>query len=320
MFDNLSERLERSFKILKGEGKITEINVAETLKDVRRALLDADVNYKVAKTFTDTVKQIVYIARSDEKFRLLYNHLAKYPEARTIIFCNRKFTTERISENLRRRGIACEVLSGDVNQVRRLKILEAFRAGTVRTVVATDVAGRGIHVDDIAFVVNYDFPYEPEDYVHRIGRTGRAGHTGTAISFADEDESFIIPDIEKYINEPLKCVMPEEWMYAELPAPAPRGRRRDRRPEGATTPVLPEASAQAPETSSEPVTSTVPATFTSPFTWTSPRTFRVPLTVRSAVSSVAVATPFLSSYPTFRDAALATTTVTPSGMVTLPST
>lgn len=206
---------------------------------------------------TDTVKQIVYIARSDEKFRLLYNHLAKYPEARTIIFCNRKFTTERISENLRRRGIACEVLSGDVNQVRRLKILEAFRAGTVRTVVATDVAGRGIHVDDIAFVVNYDFPYEPEDYVHRIGRTGRAGHTGTAISFADEDESFIIPDIEKYINEPLKCVMPEEWMYAELPAPAPRGRRRDRRPEGATTPVSPEASAQAPETSSEPVTSAV---------------------------------------------------------------
>ena len=177
---------------------------------------------------TDTVNQVVYIARAEEKFRLLYNHLAKYPEARTIIFCNRKFTTERLSEQLSRRGIPCEVLSGDVNQVKRLKILDAFREGKVRTVVATDVAGRGIHVDDIAFVVNYDFPYEPEDYVHRIGRTGRAGHTGTAISFADEDESFIIPDIEKYINEPLKCTMPEEWMYAEPPAPAPRGRKRDR--------------------------------------------------------------------------------------------
>lgn len=211
---------------------------------------------------TDTVNQIVYIARADEKFRLLYNHLVKYPDARTIIFCNRKFTTERISENLRRRGIACEVLSGDVNQVRRLKILDAFRAGSVRTVVATDVAGRGIHVDDIAFVVNYDFPYEPEDYVHRIGRTGRAGHTGTAISFADEDESFIIPDIEKYINEPLKCVMPEEWMYAELPAPAPRGRRRDRRSEDGANPVPPVEQTVPPVV--ESVVPEVPAEVTPP--------------------------------------------------------
>ncbi|MGN1325030.1 MAG: DEAD/DEAH box helicase [Candidatus Spyradenecus sp.] len=202
---------------------------------------------------TDTVRQIVYIARSEEKFKLLYNHLVHNPEARTIIFCNRKFSTERIAENLRRRSIPCEVLSGDVNQVKRLKILEAFRAGSVRTVVATDVAGRGIHVDDIAFVINYDFPYEPEDYVHRIGRTGRAGHTGTAISFADEDESFIIPDIEKYINEPLKCTMPEEWMYAELPQPAARQRRerseRKPRPESAPEAApAPEAEAvSAPE-------------------------------------------------------------------------
>ncbi len=195
---------------------------------------------------TDTINQIVYIARADEKFRLLYNHLAKYAEARTIIFCNRKFTTERVCESLRRRGISCEVLSGDVSQVRRLKILEDFRAGRVRTVVATDVAGRGIHVDDIAYVVNYDFPYEPEDYVHRIGRTGRAGHTGTAISFADEDESFIIPDIEAYINEPLKCIMPEEWMMAELPPPAPRGRKRDRKDAKPAEPKAEEAKPEQP--------------------------------------------------------------------------
>ena len=179
---------------------------------------------------TDTVRQIVYIARSEEKFTLLYNHLSKHPDARTIIFCNRKFTTERVCENLRRRGIPCDMLSGDVNQVKRLKILEAFRAGSIRTVVATDVAGRGIHVDGIAFVVNYDFPYEPEDYVHRIGRTGRAGNTGTAISFADENESFAIPDIEAYIKEPLKCSMPEEWMYAELPPLQPRDKKVGRKP------------------------------------------------------------------------------------------
>ncbi len=224
---------------------------------------------------TDTVKQVVYIARSEEKFKLLYNHLAKYPTARTIIFCNRKFTTERLSENLRRRGIPCEVLSGDVNQVRRLKILEEFRAGKIRTVVATDVAGRGIHVDDISFVVNYDFPYEPEDYVHRIGRTGRAGQTGTAISFADEDESFIIPDIEAYINEPLKCTMPEEWMYADLPEPAPRGRKRARTEEvkpqeerraesgevGAPTPARDaDASSEVPAVEATPAPVEAPAT------------------------------------------------------------
>lgn len=204
----------------------TVMNLAAMwMRDPVRVEIESD------KPATDTVKQIVYIARSEEKFTLLYNHLARNPEARTIIFCNRKFTTERLAENLRRRGIDCEVLSGDVNQTKRLRILEAFRAGKIRIVVATDVAGRGIHVDDIAYVVNYDFPYEPEDYVHRIGRTGRAGHTGTAISFADEDESFIIPDIEQYINEPLKCSMPEEWMFAEPPAPAPRGKRRDRKPE-----------------------------------------------------------------------------------------
>lgn len=218
----------------------TVMNLAAMwMRDPVRVEIESD------KPATDTVKQIVYIARSEEKFTLLYNHLARNPEARTLIFCNRKFTTERLAENLRRRGIDCEVLSGDVNQSKRLRILEAFRAGKIRIVVATDVAGRGIHVDDIAYVVNYDFPYEPEDYVHRIGRTGRAGHTGTAISFADEDESFIIPDIEQYINEPLKCSMPEEWMFTEPPAPAPRGRRRDRKVE-ADKPEAPAAEG-APE-------------------------------------------------------------------------
>ncbi len=177
---------------------------------------------------TDTVRQIVYIARAEEKFTLLYNHLARYADARTIIFCNRKFTTERICDQLNRLNIPCEMLSGDVAQAKRMRVLEDFREGKIRTLVATDVAGRGIHVDDVAFVVNYDFPYEPEDYVHRIGRTGRAGNTGTAISFADEDESFIIPDIEKYINETLSCTMPEEWMYAALPEMRARRKKHQR--------------------------------------------------------------------------------------------
>ena len=156
---------------------------------------------------TDTVRQVVYIVRSKDKFKVLFNHIALHPEARTIVFCNRKLTTDDVYSSLKARGVSVEMLSGDVNQNKRLKVLDAFRDGEVKVVVATDVAGRGIDIKGLEYVINFDFPYEAEDYVHRIGRTGRAGSTGIAISFADEDESFAIPEIEEYIKEPLKCTM-----------------------------------------------------------------------------------------------------------------
>ncbi len=169
----------------------------------------------------ETVEQIVYIVTSRDKFKLLYNILQRRQDDRTLIFCNRRDRTQWLASNLKRHGIPCELLSGAVPQKKRLRILEAFRSGEVKVVVATDVAGRGLHVKDIGLVVNYEFPYEPEDYVHRIGRTGRAGEAGTSISFACEDESFTIPAIEEYIGNPLKCTMPDE----ELLARVPRGRK-----------------------------------------------------------------------------------------------
>ena len=169
---------------------------------------------------TDTVKQVVYVIQAKDKFKVLYNHVALHPNARTIVFCNRKSTTEDVYESLKVRHIAAEMLSGDVNQNKRLKVLDAFRDGEVKVVVATDVAGRGIDIKGLEYVINFDFPYEAEDYVHRIGRTGRAGSTGVAISFADEFESCQIPDIEKYINEPLKCTVigPDDPLMKEVPA------------------------------------------------------------------------------------------------------
>ncbi len=180
---------------------------------------------------TKTIKQIVYVVTAREKFTVLYNQIQQYPDSRMLIFCNRRNTTEDVADSLTRRGIRCEMLSGDVAQNRRLRVLEDFREGKVRIVVATDVAGRGLHVDDIGFVINFDFPYEPEDYVHRIGRTGRAGASGTAISFADEDESFIIPDIEKYIGEELKCTVlqHDDPLLAKMPE-VPRAPREHREP------------------------------------------------------------------------------------------
>jgi ATP-dependent RNA helicase RhlB len=111
------------------------------------------------------------------------------------------------------------MLSGDVAQNKRMTTLERFRNGQLKVLVATDVAGRGIHIDGISHVVNYTLPYEAEDYVHRIGRTGRAGHDGVAISFADEEGAFYLPAIEKYIGRKLSCVQPDDALLT----PAPRG-------------------------------------------------------------------------------------------------
>jgi len=169
---------------------------------------------------TDTVKQVVYVVEAKDKFKVLFNHIALHPAARTIVFCNRKSTTEDVYESLKVRGVSVEMLSGDVNQNKRLRVLDQFRDGEIKVVVATDVAGRGIDIKGLEYVINFDFPYEAEDYVHRIGRTGRAGSTGIAISFADEYESCQIPDIEAYINEPLKCtvIRPDDPLLKELPA------------------------------------------------------------------------------------------------------
>jgi len=169
---------------------------------------------------TDTVKQVVYVIRAADKFKVLFNHIALHPDARTIVFCNRKSTTDDVYSSLRVRGVSVEMLSGDVNQNKRLKVLDQFRDGEVKVVVATDVAGRGIDIKGLEYVINFDFPYEAEDYVHRIGRTGRAGSTGIAISFADEFESCQIPDIEAYIKEPLKCtvIAPDDPLLKDVPA------------------------------------------------------------------------------------------------------
>ncbi|MCL2103728.1 MAG: DEAD/DEAH box helicase [Kiritimatiellaeota bacterium] len=180
---------------------------------------------------TETIKQIVYVVTAREKFTVLFNHIQQYPDSRILVFCNRRTTTDDVAVSLSRRGIKCDTLSGDVSQNRRLQILEDFREGKCRVVIATDVAGRGLHVDNIGFVINFDFPYEAEDYVHRIGRTGRAGQSGVAISFADEDESFSIPNIEKLLGEELKCTVlkGDAPLLAALPEPR---RRVDSPPPG----------------------------------------------------------------------------------------
>jgi ATP-dependent RNA helicase RhlB len=175
-----------------------------------------------------TVEQIIYSVASSAKFRLLVNLLQQRADMnRVLIFGNRRDRTKLLSDKLAEHGVPCQLLSGLVDQNKRIRILDDFRGGKFRVLVATDVAGRGIHVDGISHVINYDFPYEAEDYVHRIGRTGRAGLAGTAISFACEHESFIIPDIERFIGKSLKCAQPEESLLRPLPVEEGSLRRHD---------------------------------------------------------------------------------------------
>jgi len=175
----------------------------------------------------DTVDQKVFIVTDKEKFPLLYNIIKNDNPDRILVFANRRDQTERLADELERYGIHCEMLSGAVTQKKRMRILEDFRAGKVKVLVATDVAGRGIHVDGISHVVNFNIPENPDDYVHRIGRTGRAGATGKSITFACEMESFELPKIEELLGMELKCSMAPEELLEELP-PAPPRRRRPR--------------------------------------------------------------------------------------------
>lgn len=178
----------------------------------------------------DTVEQMVYIVTTDEKFALTYNIVTLQNLQRVLIFCNRRDETRRLAEMLDRYRINCAVLSGEVPQKKRIRTLEDFKSGKIRVLVATDVAGRGIHIEGMDYVINFTLPHDPEDYVHRIGRTGRAGAAGTSISFACEEDSFYLPAIEELLGHPLRCIPPEE-AYLELP-PAPPRRRTKPAPAG----------------------------------------------------------------------------------------
>ena len=179
----------------------------------------------------DTVNQVIYIVTADEKFPLLYNMIKHNELTRVMVFVNRRDEVRRLTDDLQRHDIACDMLSGEVNQRKRMKTLEDFREGKIPVLIATDVAGRGIHIEGVSHVVNYTLPADPEDYVHRIGRTGRAGASGTSISFASETDSFHIPDIEAYIGRDLPCTYPDDALLAALPAPTrPRAKEQSRRP------------------------------------------------------------------------------------------
>ena len=164
------------------------------------------------------VRQKIYYPADEEKLPLLLGLLSRSEGARTMVFVNTKAFVERVARALEKAGYRVAVLSGDVPQKKRETLLKKFQAGQLEILVATDVAARGLHIDGVSHVYNYDLPFDAEDYVHRIGRTARLGAEGDAISFACERYAMSLPDIERFIEQKI----PSEPVTRELMTALPR--------------------------------------------------------------------------------------------------
>jgi len=175
----------------------------------------------------EKIEHLVYHVGMHEKLSLLVGLLRRMPEAHTLIFTNMKRTAERLERNLIANGFSAAAITGDVDQRRRLRILANFKDGSLPILVATDVASRGLHIDGVTHVINYDLPFDAEDYVHRAGRTARAGASGHAITLACEEYVDGLEAVERYIGFKLPHDFPDETMLAHDLKHPPRHHRED---------------------------------------------------------------------------------------------
>ncbi len=151
----------------------------------------------------DKIEQHIYIVSKKNKLPLLEHLLDGESIKKAMIFANRRDQVRKLYDVLVSKGYKPVMLSGEMPQDKRVKMLDKFKAGEANLMIATDVAGRGIHVDGVSHVFNYTLPDQADDYVHRIGRTGRAGSVGVSISFACEDDAFAIDDLQKALGQPI---------------------------------------------------------------------------------------------------------------------
>ncbi|MGH8305209.1 MAG: DEAD/DEAH box helicase, partial [Steroidobacteraceae bacterium] len=175
------------------------------------------------KLTVEGVRQIIYYPATEEKVPLLVGLLRQSEAHRTLVFVNTRRSAERLESVLKANGFHAQALSGDVPQGKRLKFLRDFHDGQLAVLIATDVASRGLHIPDVSHVFNFDLPQDPADYVHRIGRTARAGAEGDAISFACEEFAVSLPEIEEYLGHkiPAGSIAPEILATGVVPGSLP---------------------------------------------------------------------------------------------------
>jgi ATP-dependent RNA helicase RhlB len=174
------------------------------------------------KMTVDRVRQVLYFPSTEEKIPLLMGLLRRIDARRTMVFVNTRRIAEVLERTLTANGFVAQAISGDVPQTKRLKMMRDFHNGDVAVLIATDVASRGLHIPDVSHVFNFDLPNDAEDYVHRIGRTARAGAEGDAISFGCEEYAISLPDIERYIGHqiPRAAISPDDLAPVTAPPPA----------------------------------------------------------------------------------------------------
>lgn len=177
----------------------------------------------------DTIQQELFHVSSREKLSLLLGILKREGSSRTMIFVNTRHGARRIVEDLRRHGFTARALTGNVVQTKRLRVLDDFRDGKLPILVATDVASRGLHIDGVSHVINWDLPQDAEDYVHRIGRTARVGASGKAISLACEDFVYSLDAIQKFVGYDIPISFADDELFHEVLPPQERRPSEDRR-------------------------------------------------------------------------------------------
>ena len=158
------------------------------------------IKIEAEKMTADNIRQAIFFPSNEEKIPLLIGLIKEMEKSKVMIFVNTKKEVERLESIMKRNKMNAESISGDVPQKKRIKMLKLFEEGQLSVLIATDVASRGLHIPDIKYVINYDLPQDAEDYVHRIGRTARAGKNGNAISFGCETYAISLPEIENYIG------------------------------------------------------------------------------------------------------------------------
>ncbi|HSG65908.1 MAG TPA: DEAD/DEAH box helicase [Gammaproteobacteria bacterium] len=184
------------------------------------------------KITVDRVRQSIYFPSNEEKIPLLVALLRQMDARRTMVFVNTRREADRLQAYLEHNGIQAQAISGDVPQRKRLRMLKDFVAGDLAVLIGTDVASRGLHVPDVSHVFNYDLPQDPEDYVHRIGRTARAGAYGDAISFGCEEYVVSLPEIEAFIGRHIPVVQIDPAMLPKIDVPPRRPSKRRPPPRG----------------------------------------------------------------------------------------
>jgi ATP-dependent RNA helicase RhlB len=177
----------------------------------------------------DSIHQVLYHVATREKLALLLGLLEREGSSRTMIFVNTRIRAQRLVDDLRRHGYSARGLTGNVVQTKRLRVLDEFRDGKLPILVATDVASRGLHIEGVSHVINYDLPQDSEDYVHRIGRTARVGAEGKAITLACEDYVYSLDAIQRYVGYELPTEFADDGLYAEVRPRDPRPSRTDSR-------------------------------------------------------------------------------------------